>query len=79
MSGVAGWLLSLFLDRILAKASDFLTRLWKDWQESKRRTEQEKIDAENAAKYEKIVGEDGKPTEQELEDATSDLLNGRKR
>jgi len=79
LSGPVGWLVSLILDRVLIWVGQGLKKLYSSVKEYFRRKQQEKVDHENEERYNQTVGEGSAPTQEELEDATSDLLNGRKR
>lgn len=79
LSGPLGWVASLILDRFVIWAEKQLLLLVKNLNEYFRHKKQEKIDEKNQEKYEQVVGPESAPSQQELDDATSDLLNGRQR
>ena len=79
LSGLKGWILSLVLDRFLVWANKNLQLFYVHIQEHFRQKKQEKIDEKNEQKYEEVVKPGSNPTQEELDDATSDLLNGRSR
>lgn len=79
MSGIVGWVISLFLDKALAIAKDWISRLIEKMAEAARSKRQQKIDAKNVEAYNEVLADESSPTQEQIDDVTSDLLNGRRR
>lgn len=78
-TGPVGWLVSLVVDRFLiwaeVKGRDLIALAVEFF----RQRRQGKVDEDNQDRYQQTIGEGSAPTQEELENSTSDGLNGRKR
>lgn len=78
-SGPLKWLIGIILDRLAVWAERKIRDLISDLRESARRKNQEKVDEKNEQEYQETISEESSPTQGQIDDATSDLLNGRRR
>lgn len=72
VSGPVGWLVSLFVDKILVWLQEMGRRIIVNIKEKFR----QKKDEKNEQKYQEVLNSDNK-TEQDIDNATDDLLNGK--
>lgn len=79
VTGPVGWLVSLIVDRFVVWAEVKLREFAKIAAEWMRQQRQGKIDEENQDRYQQTIGDGSAPTQADLENDTSDVLNGRKR
>jgi hypothetical protein len=79
VTGPIGWLVSLIVDRFFVFAQRQISLWVGSIKEKLRKKNEEKVDDKNEAAYNEVTKPDSAPTEQELEGATSDLLNGRRK
>lgn len=72
VSGPVGWLVSLFVDKFLVWLQEMGRRIIVSIKENLRAKKDEK----NEQKYQEVLNSDNK-TEQDIDNATDDLLNGK--
>jgi hypothetical protein len=72
LSGPIGWLVSLFVDKIAVWVQEMIRRTIVNIKEKFRAKKDEK----NEQKYQEVLNSDNK-TEQDIDNATDDLLNGK--
>lgn len=72
VSGPIGWLVSLFVDKFLVWLQEMGRRIIVNTKEKFR----QKKDEKNEQKYQEVLNSDNK-TEQDIDNATDDLLNGK--
>lgn len=77
LAGPAGWLASLFIDRFLIWLEKNLKLFIESVNDAIKNQAERKNDEKNNEKYKESL-QDG-VTEQNLDDATSDFLNGRRK
>ena len=78
LTGPVGWLVSLILDRFLIWAEKLVRQAAADLLNWFKELKRGKVDEKNQEHYQDVIREDGAPTQAEIDDATSDVLNGRK-
>lgn len=76
LSGPVGWLASLLIDRLLIWLEKKAREIYGDIRDRLKNDSERRKDEKNSEKYQQVLNDPNK-SQAELDQATSDLLNGR--
>lgn len=76
LTGPLGWLASLVIDKLLIQFEKWARKKTKEAQDAIKNYGEKKTDEKNAQEYKEVLNSPAK-SESQLDDATSDFLNGK--
>jgi hypothetical protein len=77
VGGLPGFFLSLLADRVAKALMDFINKFLNDLNQEIKNQEARRTDEKNQKKYEEVLQSETK-TKEDIKNATTDFLNGRK-